>query len=63
MSGLKEKGYAFMPFEERAEILSAIKGVAGVIEASDEDDTVCQTLKDLQPTFLQTEAIGKRKYT
>lgn len=59
----RKKGYAFMPFEERAEILSAIKGVAGVIEASDEDDTVCQTLKDLQPTFFANGGDRKKENT
>ena len=43
---IRKKGYSFMPFEERAEILSAIKGVVKVIMASDDDNTVCQSLYD-----------------
>lgn len=43
---VRKKGYAFMTFEERAEILAAFKGVKKVIKAKDEDDTVCQSLYD-----------------
>ena len=41
-----------MPFEERAEILESIKGVRAVVKAKDDDDTVCETLKDLRPTMF-----------
>ena len=41
---IRKKGYAFMSFDERAEILAAVKGVVKVIKASDDDDTVCQSL-------------------
>jgi len=44
----RKKGYIFMPWKERAEILESIKGVISVIEASDYDDTVCDTLVDLR---------------
>jgi cytidyltransferase-like protein len=43
---VRKKGYSFMPFEERAEILASIKGVMKVVKASDDDDTVCQSLYD-----------------
>ena len=46
---IRKKGYAFMPYEERQEILYAIKGVVDVVEAQDEDDTVCKTLRRLNP--------------
>jgi len=46
---MRKKGYIFMPFDERAEILNAIKGVAGVYKAIDDDDTVCENLKRLKP--------------
>jgi cytidyltransferase-like protein len=45
----RKKGYNFMPFEERAEIIRAFKGVKDVIEADDDDGSVCETLKVLQP--------------
>ena len=46
---MRKKGYVFMPFEERAEILESIKGVAAVVKAKDDDETVCETLRDLRP--------------
>jgi D-beta-D-heptose 7-phosphate kinase/D-beta-D-heptose 1-phosphate adenosyltransferase len=45
----RKKGYAFMTFEERAEILSALEGVDSVIKADDDDNTVCETLLKLKP--------------
>lgn len=45
----RKKGYVFMPYVERQEILYAIKGVVDVVEASDDDDTVCKTLEHLNP--------------
>jgi D-beta-D-heptose 7-phosphate kinase/D-beta-D-heptose 1-phosphate adenosyltransferase len=47
----RKKGYVFMPWEERSEILSAIKGVHCVVEAKDYDRTVCETLSDLSDTI------------
>ena len=48
----RKKGYSFMPFEERAEIIRALKGVKEVVEADDDDGSVCETLKVLQPDFF-----------
>ena len=45
----RKKGYAFMPYEERQEILYAIKGVVDVVKAKDDDNTVCETLRHLNP--------------
>ena len=49
---VRKKGYVFMPFEERQEVLLALKGVIDVIEADDKDDTVCKTLEKLQPDIF-----------
>lgn len=46
---LRKKGYIFMPWEERAEIMSAIKGVTKVSRVQDGDGTVCEALQRLQP--------------
>tara|TARA_R110002110_G_scaffold213236_7_gene426445 strand:- start:1748 stop:2212 length:465 start_codon:yes stop_codon:yes gene_type:complete len=46
---MRKKGYVFMPFEERAEILRAIKGVAHVSHVDDSDGTVCEALRRLKP--------------
>jgi cytidyltransferase-like protein len=48
----RKKGYVFMPFEERAEIIKAFTGVKGVIEAKDDDGTVCETLTELLPDIF-----------
>ena len=48
----RKKGYSFMPFDERAEIIRAFKGVKDVIEADDDDGSVCETLKVLQPDIF-----------
>jgi len=48
----EKKGYYFMTWEERAEILMAIKGVIKVVPTQDEEDnTVCNTLKYLKKEY------------
>ena len=49
---MRKKGYIFMPYEERQEILYAIKGVVDVYEAQDDDDTVCKTLEKINPDIF-----------
>ena len=49
---LRKKGYTFMPFEERCAILGAIDGVFNVIEVNDSDNTVCDALRKIKPTFF-----------
>jgi len=49
---VNKKGYAFMPFKDRAEIIWAIKGVTMVIPAGDEDGTVCSTIRQFKPDFF-----------
>ena len=49
---MRKKGYVFMPYEERQEVLYGIKGVIDVVEALDEDDTVCKTLKKINPDIF-----------
>ncbi len=46
---MDKKGFIFMPFEERKEILEALSCVSEVIECIDEDSTVCATLRKLRP--------------
>ena len=47
----RKKGYIFMPWSERAEILSAFKGVVAVIQGKDDDDSVCESIADLKNTM------------
>lgn len=58
---LRKKGFIFMPWEQRKEILLSMKHVHNVIIARDEDDTVCETLKYLKPAYFGNG--GDRKKT
>ena len=49
---INKKGYVFMSFEERKEIMESIKGVEGVMKCIDKDDTVRETLKILKPDYF-----------
>jgi cytidyltransferase-like protein len=48
----RKKGYNFMGFTERKEILMAIKGVVDVIAVDDKDGTVCEALRRIKPTYF-----------
>lgn len=48
----RKKGYVFMPWEERAEILRGFKNVHDVIEVDDSDGTVCEAIKRLRPDYF-----------
>jgi len=45
----RKKGYVFMPWDERAYIMSQIKGVAKVVSVDDSDDSVCEALRTHKP--------------
>ena len=49
---IRKKGYMFMPYEERQEILYNFKGVIDVIEAYDDDGSVCETLEKIKPDIF-----------
>ena len=49
---LRKKSYVFMPWEERAEIISAFDCVDRVVAAKDDDRTVCETLRELRPDIF-----------
>ena len=46
---MRKKGYVFMPWNERAEILQSIKGVSLVSSVDDADGTVCEALERIKP--------------
>jgi len=48
----RKKGFVFMEFEQRAEILAAIKGVVKVSGVDDTDDTVCEAIRRLKPDMF-----------
>ena len=49
---MRKKGYIFMPWEERTEILKAVRGVTDVVTVEDSDGTVCEALERLQPNLF-----------
>jgi len=48
----RKKGFVFMPFEARAEILNAVKGVVIVDSVDDSDGTVCDAIYRHRPTYF-----------
>ena len=49
----RKKGYAFMPLDERMEIINAIEGVDFVVPwETDGDQTVCGAIEILKPTYF-----------
>lgn len=49
---LRKKGYVFMPWAERCEILKALRGVSRVVAVDDEDGTVCSALIEIHPDYF-----------
>lgn len=49
---IRKKGYEFLPFEERMEIIKALKWVDEVIPSIDADGTVAKTLKVIKPDIF-----------
>lgn len=49
---MRKKGYIFMPWEERAEIIESIRGVVRVETVDDSDGTVCEALKRIKPDIF-----------
>jgi cytidyltransferase-like protein len=48
----EKKGFVFMHFDQRAEILQAIKGVILVDSVNDTDGTVCDAIRRHKPTYF-----------
>lgn len=49
---LRKKGYIFMNFEERKEILESCKYIRLVVKADDDDNTVCKSLEKIRPNYF-----------
>ncbi len=49
---IRKKNYVFMPWEERKEIILALKPVIEVVPVDDADGTVCKALEILKPTYF-----------
>jgi len=48
----RKKGFVFMTFDQRAEILNAIKGVILVDSVDDADGTVCEAIRRHNPSYF-----------
>jgi len=46
---MRKKGYVFMPFDERKEILESLEAVSGVTHVDDSDETVCEAINRIRP--------------
>ena len=57
----RKKGFVFMTFEQRKEILDAVKGVVLVDSVNDTDGTVCEAIRRHKPTYFANG--GDRKKT
>jgi len=58
---IQKKGYVFMPYEERKEILESLKSVDKVVKTIDKDLTIAKTLEKYKPNILAKG--GDRKET
>ena len=59
----RKKGFVFMTFEQRAEILNAIKGVILVDSVNDTDGTVCEAIRRHNPTYFANGGDRERTNT
>lgn len=60
---MRKKGFVFMPFAERKEIIEWMKNIHCVLPAIDNDDTVCNTLTMLRETIQYFGNGGDRSKT
>ena len=60
---LRKKGYFFMNWDERSEILASIKGVVSVTFVDDTDDTVCEAIERVRPDFFANGGDRKTENT
>ena len=60
---IRKKGYVFMPWEERAEIMGNIKGVKLVTNVDDSDGTVCKAIQRHRPDAFANGGDRKKNNT
>ncbi len=58
---MRKKGYIFMPFEERCEIIEGFTATAKTTYVDDSDGTVCEALRRIKPDYFANG--GDRKPT
>jgi len=60
---MRKKGYIFMPFGERCEILQGFAAVYDTVGVDDTDGTVCEALRSLRPTYFANGGDRKNNNT
>ena len=60
---MRKKGYIFMPFGERCEILRGFRGVKDTTHVDDTDNTVCEALARIKPTYFANGGDRKNNNT
>lgn len=60
---MRKKGYIFMPWEERAEIIRSIKGVTDVVPVDDFDNSVCEAIRRERPDVFANGGDRKNNNT
>lgn len=58
---MRKKGYVFMPFAERCELLEGFACVSETVAVDDSDGSVCEALTRLKPDYFANG--GDRKNT
>jgi cytidyltransferase-like protein len=59
----RKKGFVFMEFDQRAEILASIKGVIKVTGVDDVDGTVCSAIRIHKPDYFANGGDRKKHNT
>ena len=49
---MRKKGYIFMPFNERCEILEGFEATGETTNVDDRDGTVCDAIRRIKPTYF-----------
>ena len=60
---IRKKGYVFMPFAERCELLRGFDCVSETVGVDDSDESVCEALKRLKPDYFANGGDRKNNNT
>lgn len=60
---MRKKGFVFMPWEQRAAIIGALRCVSAVDAVDDTDGSVCEALRRLKPDFFANGGDRKQDNT
>jgi cytidyltransferase-like protein len=60
---MRKKGYVFMPWDERAEIIREFASVSVVIDFDDSDNTACDAIRKFKPDAFANGGDRKKENT